>query len=81
MMTPTFTREEFLAMMAIEATKMERLARQIREGQWETYDIEETIDRDGQDVGKEKATIMVRVSRLQDRGTGLDITIDEEPGG
>jgi hypothetical protein len=77
---PAPTREEFLAEMAIEASRLERFARQLREGKWGKFDIEESIDRKGLGgSGEEKATIVIRASRIQGYGTGLDITIDEEP--
>jgi len=79
MRAPPLTREEFLAEMEIEAKKLERLARQLRAGKWETFDVEESINRKGQGLGMEKATIFVRASRLQPEGTGIDITIDDEP--
>lgn len=84
MMTALLTREEFLRKMAIEASRLERLARQIREGKWETFNIEESINHTGRGSGtnrptQEKVTIVIRASRLQAYGTGLDISLDEEP--
>lgn len=75
------SREEFLATMAIEATKLERLARELREGKWDTFNIEKKCDRIGDRYAKptqEKVTIGVTASRKQAYGTGLD-PIDEEP--
>lgn len=74
------SREEFLAEMAIEASRLERFARDLRAGKWETFDIEESINPIGRGRAvQEKATICIRASRMQAYGTGLDITIDEEP--
>jgi len=72
------TREEFLAEMAIEASRLERFARDLRAGKWETFHIEESINPFGRGRAvQEKATICIRASRRQAYGTGLDITIDE----
>jgi hypothetical protein len=70
------SREEFLRDAAIEATKLERFARQLREGKWDDFHIEEAITRNGR--GGEKATVFFRASRMQKAGTGLDVTLDEE---
>jgi hypothetical protein len=60
--------EEFLALMAIEATKLERFARELREGKWETFDIDETFTRVNE--RQEKVTTVIRASRLQALGKG-----------
>ncbi len=74
------THEEFLAQMAIEASRLERFARQLREGKWESFNIEESVSpRNQRDLGQEKVTLVIRASRKQAYGTGLDISLDEEP--
>ena len=73
------SRKEFLALMEIEATKLERFARQLREGKWGSFNIEESVSpRNRRDLGQEKVTIIIRASRTQAYGTGLDISLDEE---
>lgn len=75
------SRYELKAELAIEAGKLERLARQLREGKWDEINIEEIINRKGQGADAEKATVLIRVSRRQKLGRGLDISLDEEPTG
>lgn len=74
-----WTKEQLMAEMAIEADKLERLAREVRAGKWETLDIEENINRRGQGIGLERATVLVRVSRIQKEGTGIDLSAPEAP--
>lgn len=71
--------EDFLREMAIEASKLERLARQLREGKWETFDLEEFVRPSKDGSRQEKLVVRIRLSRLQKYGTGLDVTLDEEP--
>jgi len=71
------SREEFLALMEIEAKKLERFARELREGQWETYNIKENFTRDG-GPGQERASIVIQASRLQAYGAGRTVMTDGE---
>jgi hypothetical protein len=72
------SREEFRALMEIEAKKLDRLARELREGKWETYSIEELFTpKDGGRV-QETATIVIRVSRVQAYGSGRTAMTDGE---
>lgn len=70
--------EEFLALMENEATKLERFARELRDGKWERYNIQENFDRDDGGPGQERATITVQASRLQAYGAGRTIMTDGE---
>ena len=70
--------EEFLALMENEATKLERFARELREGKWERYNIQENFDRDDGGPGQERATITVQASRLQAYGACRTVMTDGE---
>jgi hypothetical protein len=72
------SREEFLALMEIEAKKLERFARELREGKWETYNIKENFDRRDGRPGQERATIVIEASRLQAYGAGRTVMTDGE---
>lgn len=74
--TKPLSPEEFLAMMKIEASKLERFAREVAEGKWETFNIEESFTRKG--PAQEEAIIVIRASRLQAYGTGRTVMTDGE---
>lgn len=74
--------EEFRAWAALEATRLERFASELREGKWETFNLEARVEKKGLGPGQEKAVIVIRASRLQALGTGLGSTLsasDEKP--
>jgi hypothetical protein len=73
-MAGRLSREEFRALMEIEAKKLERFARELREGKWDTFDIEEKFTPQGS--VQEKATIVIQASRLQAYGTGRTVMTD-----
>lgn len=78
----TRSRDEFLRDAGIEASKLERFARQLRAGKWDTFHSEETISRNGAFLPTgpaEKVTVFFRATRLQKQGTGLVAACDEEP--
>jgi hypothetical protein len=67
--TKPLSREEFLAQMAIEADRLERIAREIREGKWGKFDIDERATRVSE--LEERVTICITGERMQAHGTGL----------
>lgn len=70
------SREQFLQEKATQANALERLARQVREGKWETLHIEETFTRDG--PHRERVTVSIRASLIRKNGTALELPLDAE---
>jgi hypothetical protein len=71
--------EEFREWAALEATRLERFARELREGKWETYDLHGSIEKKNVGPGQERILIVMRASRLQALGTGLAVDEPSEP--
>jgi hypothetical protein len=76
--TGPLSREEFLSLMEIQAKRLERFARELREGKWETFDMEESFAKDRGGLRQEKATILIRATRRQANGTGRTVMTDGE---
>lgn len=81
MAAPPLSREDFLREMEMQATKLKRFIRELREGEWEKFDIKESVTpvgpeeyRGGQrpEAAQERLTIVINASRLQKLGTGVD---------
>jgi hypothetical protein len=66
---PPLSREDFLREMENQAAKLKGFIRELREGEWEKFDINETFTKVSED--QERVTVVINASRLQKLGAGL----------
>lgn len=65
---PPLSREDFLRGMENQAAKLKGFIRELREGEWEKFDINETFAKVSEE--QERVTVVINASRLQKLGAG-----------